>query len=336
MSGRGGRLCLGCVGVLRGRILHPVHPGAWGCKQPHPGVLQHLGGTLGCCTPEGRVRVCGAGGSPATPAAGFERVQSFPTAGTGEGLEEGDRKPSGSCWIAAQGCHPARGCPQGLGAQLQSQRVQPSTRLSPNPVFSGRGVVRMGSQQLGTQSEQAMAVPKSLRNNKKKKRPKQPRCRGAVVWQLPRPPLTPHFSPPAPRAAGDPSPTTDGTRTWRPRKVLSARPAAPPATARRRAGPPRPPRSPRRPSPHGPKILGPTGSSGPPRAAGISVGFFCTVRGEDTDRGVPALSAGGAARPARWLQPPCPPPQPPHPVCPRRLRAPRSLPQCLLSPYFVT
>lgn len=32
----------------------------------------------------------------------------------------------------------------------------------------------------------------------KKKRPKQPRCRGAVVWQLPHPPPNPFFLPPSP------------------------------------------------------------------------------------------------------------------------------------------
>lgn len=77
------------------------------------------------------------------------------------------------------------------------------------------------------------------------------------------------------------------------------------------------------------------GSAGSPRAAGIS-----SARAGGTHAAVPQpWPCGGAARPARWLQPPATPTLP-APVCPwrwsRQLRHPGFIPQCLPAPYFIT
>lgn len=57
--------------------------------------------------------------------------------------------------------------------------------------------MHVGSQQLGTQSEQAMAVPKSLRNNKKKETKAAPLQGGSGLTAAPSPP-NPFFLPPSP------------------------------------------------------------------------------------------------------------------------------------------
>lgn len=110
----------------------------------HGGAIDFV---LGCCTPEGRV--------PGAHHPAQQQVLSGFNPFLRLGQEKGWRRRTESLQKVVGSLPKAvplpGAVPKGLGAQLQSQRVQPSTSLSPNPVFLGRGVVHVGSQQLGTQ-----------------------------------------------------------------------------------------------------------------------------------------------------------------------------------------
>lgn len=81
--------------------------------------------------------------------------------------------------------------------------------------------------------------------------------------------------------------------------------------------------------------------AGPPPGQPVFLLHRCRgAAGDNTHSRPPLLATGGAARPARWLQPPCHPHPPTPPLCPRQrsqqLQHPGFIPQCLLAPYFIT